>query len=158
MNRRSGLFLFNERMAGLNRNAKWMIVVAAVTLGLASWGVSLFTEYFDRSSISHTAIQDWLKWICASMYEYHSKTGRWPAGIDDLAETTLPARFPLWRETAKNIVFLWPKDLQADPKENAGVILAYYNAGLISEMGRVWVCWGDLRTEYIRKPTAPGKN
>jgi len=42
-----------------------------------------------------------------------------------------------------------PKDLKADPKENAGVLLAYQNAGLFNKLGRVWVCWGDLRTEHL---------
>jgi hypothetical protein len=47
------------------------------------------------------------------------------------------------------MVFLWPKDLQADPKDNAGMLLAYINGGLFNKLGRVWVCWGDLRTEHL---------
>ena len=27
--------------------------------------------------------------------------------------------------------------------------MTYNNAGLFSKLGRVWVCWGDLRTEYV---------
>ena len=43
----------------------------------------------------------------------------------------------------------WPKDLEPDPKENAGLVLPYDNGGLFARLGRVWVCWGDLRTEYV---------
>jgi hypothetical protein len=42
------------------------------------------------------------------------------------------------------------KNLKADPKDNAGLILAYHNKGLYARLGRVWVCWGDLRTECIK--------
>ena len=47
-------------------------------------------------------------------------------------------------------VVVWHKNLKADPKDNAGLILAYHNKGLYARLGRVWVCWGDLRTEYIK--------
>jgi hypothetical protein len=47
-------------------------------------------------------------------------------------------------------VIVWHQTLKHDPKNNAGYILAYLNKGLISELGRTWVCWGDLRTEYIK--------
>lgn len=46
-------------------------------------------------------------------------------------------------------VIVWHDDLKATPSENANVILAYHNKGLLTWVGRQWVCWGDLRTEYI---------
>ena len=53
-------------------------------------------------------------------------------------------------ERDETIVIPWHKNLKADPKDNAGLILAYHNKGLYARLGRVWVCWGDLRTEYIK--------
>ncbi len=47
------------------------------------------------------------------------------------------------------VIVLWPKDWPPNPKNSADKILAYYNAGLISEFGRQWACWGDLHTEYM---------
>ena len=38
------------------------------------------------------------------------------------------------------------------PKDNARVLLAYVGGGLFNELGRVWVCWGDLRTEHMPEP------
>jgi hypothetical protein len=29
--------------------------------------------------------------------------------------------------------------------------LAYDHAGLFNNLGQVWVCWGDLRTERMRE-------
>ena len=59
---------------------------------------------------------------------------------------------PYWKYELDNelIVVVWHKNLKSDPRENTGHILAYYNKGLISELGQSWVCWGDLRTEYIK--------
>lgn len=53
-------------------------------------------------------------------------------------------------------VILWPKNLKSDPRENQGIILAYHNDGLLASMGRVWVCWGDLRTEYLPREELQG--
>src|SRR5262249_21547987 len=110
----------------------------------------LAIDYFDRDSIAHISIRYQLKLFAESIYEYHSVTGRWPATIDDLAQTSLPDKTPPWRTTASLIVFRWPQNLNPDPKANVNVILLYYNAGLLSSLGRKWVCWGDLRTEYLR--------
>jgi hypothetical protein len=87
----------------------------------------------------------------SAMYEYHSATGRWPARLDDLAQTSLPQQSRLWRQSAQPIVFLWPQNLKPDPKDNANVLLAYHAGGLFNKLGRVWVCWGDLRTEHLRE-------
>ena len=92
-----------------------------------------------------------LKVFGSAMYEYHSQTGRWPTKLDDLADTSLPTQSRVWRQTANAIVFLWPQDLKPDPKENSQVLLAYWRGGVFNRFGRVWACWGDLRTERIRK-------
>jgi hypothetical protein len=51
-------------------------------------------------------------------------------------------------DSGTNVV-VWHDDLKPDPKDNADLILAYHNRGLLAWLGRHWVCWGDLRTEYI---------
>src|SRR5881227_3280043 len=38
-------------------------------------------------------------------------------------------------------------------KYNADVLLTYDRGGLSDKLGRVWVCWGDLRTERLRPST-----
>jgi hypothetical protein len=109
-------------------------------------------QYFDRSDVSHQSIQIWLKIYGDGMYEYHTKTGQWPSRIEDFAKTSLPVRFRYWKEMldTQTIVIVWHKKFKADPKDNGGLILAYHNKGLYSQLGRTWVCWGDLRTEYIK--------
>jgi hypothetical protein len=113
------------------------------------WLGQFVWDYFDPGSVAHQAMQFQLKLFGSAMYECHSASGRWPTSLDDLAQTSLPHRSNVWRQTANTMVFLWPQDLKADPKENAGVLLAYHNAGLFNKVGRVWVCWGDLRTEHM---------
>lgn len=56
-----------------------------------------------------------------------------------------------WRSGLQNgsIVVVWNDKLKPNPRDNSGVILAYHNKGLRAWLGRQWVCWGDLRTEYI---------
>jgi len=29
--------------------------------------------------------------------------------------------------------------------------MTYNKAGLFPKLGRVWVCWGDLRADYVRE-------
>jgi len=50
-----------------------------------------------------------------------------------------------------SVAVVWNSDLKLDPKDNASLLLTYNNAGLFSKLGRVWVCWGDLRTEYVKE-------
>jgi hypothetical protein len=108
-------------------------------------------RYMDRSDVAHQAIRIWLRLYGAAIYEYHANTGQWPSRADDLARTSLPQRFPYWRQGVDDqaIVLVWHKDLAPDPDANAGRILAYHNKGLYARLGRIWVCRGDLRTEYI---------
>ena len=42
------------------------------------------------------------------------------------------------------------QDLNPEPKGNGGALLAYWKGGLFNRFGRVWACWGDLRTERIK--------
>jgi hypothetical protein len=113
------------------------------------WCGGVVWDYFDPTSIAHVSMQYQLKLFGSAMYEYHSATGRWPASLDDLARTSLPQRSPTWRQSAQPVVFLWPQNLKPDPKANANVLLAYHEGGLFNKLGRVWVCWGDLRTEHL---------
>jgi hypothetical protein len=124
-------------------------VLAAAGIAILLWCARLAWDYFDRGSIAHQAIELHLKLFGAAMYEYHSATGQWPSSLNDLARTSLPARSHLWRQAAATLVFLWPEDLKPAPKDNAGVLLIYDRGGLFNRLGRVWVCWGDLRTEHM---------
>lgn len=126
---------------------KVAIGVAAVLVGAI-----LTCNYYgvDKQDISHT--QNYLRLYGSSIYEYHTLTGKWPSKVDDLARTSLAVKYPRWWKPqleSEADVIVWPKDLRPDPKENARVILVYHNKGLDAEMGRMWVCWGDLRTEWI---------
>jgi hypothetical protein len=124
-------------------------IVGGLGVVVLVWILAQAWDYFDYSSVAHQAMQVQLKLFGSAMYEYHAATGRWPTGLDDLAETSLPKTIYVWRQTATTLTFLWPKDLKPDPKDNADVLLAYTDVGLFNKLGRVWVCWGDLRTEHL---------
>jgi hypothetical protein len=129
---------------------------AAVGLGAVLVAVVTASNYYrvDRSDPSFT--QNYLRLYGASIYEYHDLTGKWPSAIDDLARTSLAVKYPHWWKSQLEIeadVIVWPRDLSPDPKENARAILVYHNRGLDAEAGRIWVCWGDLRTEWITPET-----
>ena len=127
---------------------KWKLF-AGVGFFALLWCAQVLWDYHDPESIAHVSIQYSLKMFGTAMYEYHSATGRWPASLEDLAQTSLARQSNLWRGTATTIVFLWPQDLKPDPKDNAGELLLYSDVGLFNKMGRMWVCWGDLRTEHM---------
>ncbi len=122
-------------------------------LGIAAVTIGIVWDYFNRDSIPHEAIRLHLKLTAASIYEFHHMAGRWPKSADDLALTSLPQRSPYWRTLIENgsVVVAWRSDLRPDPKDNAGLVLTYNNTGLFSKLGRVWICWGDLRTEYLNE-------
>jgi hypothetical protein len=131
------------------RRARWFIIGSTLLLV----PVLMIVRYADRNDVLHEAIKLWVRLYGDAVYEYNATTGQWPVQIDDLARTSLPQRFPYWKQRlAQNtIVMVWNKDLKSDPNDNASLILAYHNKGLYAELGRVWVCWGDLRTEYIKR-------
>jgi hypothetical protein len=130
------------------RQARLVLFGLAILLAV----VLPIVQYSNRSDVSHQSIQIWLKLYGDGIYEYHANTGQWPAQIEDLAKTSLSVKFRYWKEMldTQTIVIVWHKKLKVDSKDNAGLILAYHNKGLYSQLDRTWVCWGDLRTEYIR--------
>lgn len=128
---------------------KWKLVAALVIGGLALAAVVLF--YSGVADVASQAVEYQLKTFGQAIYEYHTITGNWPQDAEDLNRTSLPLRLRYWRATLDNgsIVIVWHKNLHSDPAANAGVVLVYHNRGLLAEMGHQWVCWGDLRNEYI---------
>jgi len=128
--------------------SRWMIVTALSVVALA---IGIYWDYFSRDSIPNEAIRLHLRLTASSIYEFHKARGRWPSSGDDLASTSLPQISPYWRSLIENgfVAVVWRTDLKPDPKDNASLVMTYHNAGLFSKLGRVWVCWGDLRTESI---------
>jgi hypothetical protein len=119
---------------------RWIlaVVVGAVAIAL----VAIRGPYSGVQDVAHEAVRLHLNLIGSSIYEYHAATGKWPTQIDDLERRS-------WFVNDA-MVIVWHKDLKPDPKDNARQILAYHDKGLIAEGGHKWVCWGDLRTEYIK--------
>jgi hypothetical protein len=129
---------------------KRIIAISAVAIAVAL--VVFLGPFSGVRDVAHEYAQLHLRLTASSIYEFHAATGKWPTQIDDLGKTSLPAKSPHWKTLLDDevIVVVWHKTLKPDPKDNDGQILAYYNKGLISERGQSWVCWGDLRTEYIK--------
>jgi hypothetical protein len=129
---------------------KWMLSVVAVAVAI--------TLIFSRGpfsgveDVAHETVRLHLDLFRSSIYEYHANTGKWPSQIDDLEMTSLPIKSPYWRSWFADdaVVIVWHKNLKPVPKDNACHILAYHNKGLIAQGGQKWVCWGDLRKEYIK--------
>ena len=130
------------------RRGIFIVVAAAVAIVL----LAILGPVSGVREVAHEATRLHLSFFGSSIYEYHSVTGKWPRQNGDLAITSLPAKSPYWRTMLDSEVdvIVWHKTLNPDPKDNAGQILAFHNKGLISAMGKSWVCWGDLRTEYIK--------
>ncbi len=110
-----------------------------------------FIRFYSISDLASESVALHLRLLGSSIYEYHASTGRWPDGAEDLVQTSLPLRSPSWKvmlDSGTNVI-VWHNDLKPDPAANADVVLAYHNRGLLAYFGRQWVCWGDLRTEYV---------
>ena len=122
-------------------------IILSACVVLFAFGVFIY----NSTDISHQAVSDRLKFLCEGIYQYRTATGSWPARVADLAGTPMALTMRYWDDDiySGRVVVLWPQDWPPNPKDNADKILAYYTAGLISEFGRQWVCWGDLRTEYL---------
>jgi hypothetical protein len=133
--------------------------IGFVGLGVLAILVGIYWNYFGPNSIPHEAIRLHLRLTASSIYEFQEATGRWPAAPDDLTSTSLPQTSPYWRTLIDNgsVAIVWNNDLKPDPADNASVVLTYHNAGLLSRLGRVWVCWGDLRTEYLEEDVLRAK-
>lgn len=127
-------------------------IVAVVAGAVAIALVVTLGPFSGLREVAHESTRLHLNLFGSSIYEYHAATGRWPTHIGDLAVTSLPAKSPHWRTMLDGEVdvIVWHKTLKPDPKDNASHILVYHNKGLIAERGQSWVCWGDLRTEYIK--------
>jgi hypothetical protein len=123
------------------------------TIGLGAVVVAVITAYNYQGvkEMADQSQQIYLRLYADSIYEYHTLTGKWPSKVDDLARTSLTLTNPHWKAQLdiEADVIVWPQDLKPDPKDNGHVILCYHNKGLDAEMGRMWVCWGNLRTECI---------
>lgn len=130
------------------RSVAIILVGAAVAIVLSA----IPSPFWGTTEVAHYTARLHLKLTVSSIYEYHAKMRQWPTRIDDLALTSLPIVSQHWREFLDDevIVIVWHKALKPDPKDNADRILAYYEKGRISKRGHKWVCWGDLRMEYIK--------
>ena len=128
---------------------RWTIFPA---LGIVAILIKLAWDYFSYDSIPHETIRLHLRLTASSIYEFHRAAGRWPTTADDLASTSLPQISPYWKTLIENdnVSIVWRSDLKPDPKDNAALVLTYNRTGLFPKLRRVWVCWGDLRTEYIK--------
>jgi hypothetical protein len=87
-----------------------------------------------------------------SVYEYHSRSGDWPRRVDDLAQTSLSREVPDWGSLLRQgeYVMVWHRNLKPKPRDNAHEILVYHGRDALAGSGYVWVCWGDLHTEYLK--------
>jgi hypothetical protein len=131
----------------MRRANKPTIVVAAVlVVGIVAY------NYYDVMWMSDVGSHSDMRLIGEGIYEYHAKTGKWPSKLDDLSVTSLPLTYPQWWTELLALdadAIVCPKSLKPDPKDNGHVILCYHSKGLDAERGRMWVCWGDLRTGPI---------
>jgi hypothetical protein len=110
---------------------------------------------YAQVEIATTSIQFDLRKIGESVYEARAKSGKWPAQIEDLAGTEylqMPHRRALLEEG--HFVVVWHQDLDPNPSANRNRVLAYDNGSLLSRLGRVWACRGDLRVERLHPEEA----
>jgi hypothetical protein len=124
-----------------------VVIIALAVLNYKARNIA----HLPISDVAHQAVSYRLKFLCEGIYQYRAATAHWPAKAADLAGTPMALQMRYWDDDiySGRVVVLWPRDWPANPRDNTGKILAYYNAGLISEFGKQWVCWGDLRTEYL---------
>ena len=105
---------------------------------------------YGQVDVATSSIKFDLQKIGESIYEARSKTGKWPKRIADL-EGTEYLRMPYRREALESGLFvvLWQQDLDTNPSANKNRILAYDNGSLLSRLGWVWACRGDLSTQRL---------
>ena len=128
---------------GLSRRGKILSVLAVI----ATVAVAFVYAQVD---IATKSIQFELRKIGESVYEAHSKSGKWPAQIADL-EGAEYLKMPHRRTMLEEGVFVvvWQQDLDQNPEANSNRVLAYDSSSLLWRFGRVWVCRGDLRIERM---------
>jgi hypothetical protein len=119
------------------------VVLAIVAAGIASF-------FFGTTDVAISSIKFDLKRIGESVYEAHSRSGKWPTQVADL-EGTEYLRMPYRKGILEQglYVVVWHEDLDANPDANRNRILAYDNGSLFSRFGMVWACRGDLRIERL---------
>ena len=123
-------------------------VLAAIATGIAA----AIAFAYGQVSVATESIRFDLQSIGRSVYEAHSKSGKWPTRIDDLNDTEylkMPYRKTMLGYGA--FVVVWQDDLASEPAANRDRVLAYHDRGLLSRFGSVWVCRGDLRTERMSR-------
>jgi hypothetical protein len=127
--------------------------VILVTLGIVALLSGIYWYYFSYDSIPHQTIRLHLRLTASSIYDFHNRTGRWPTVADELATTSLPHISPYWKTLIEDgtVAIVWRTDLKPDPKDNAALVMTYNSNGLFPKLGRLWICWGDLRTEYVKE-------
>ena len=119
-------------------SAVLLCVAIAIAFGYAQIDTAAKSIRFD------------LRKIGESVYEARSKSGKWPVQIADLEGTeylSMPHRRTMLEEGL--FVVVWQQDLDPNPEANRNRVLAYDNGSLLSRLGSVWVCRGDLRTERM---------
>jgi hypothetical protein len=127
-------------------NIATIVVAAVLVVGIVA------CNYYDVMWMSNVGAHADMRLYGEGIYEYHAKTGKWPSKMDDLSITSLPLKYPLWWADTLALdanIIVCPKNLKPDPKDNGHLVLCYHNKGVEAERGRMWVCWGDLRTEPI---------
>jgi hypothetical protein len=127
-------------MAGRFGRRMWLS--AALIAGLALTAGS--------ANVASQSIQFDLRTIGESIYEAHTRTGRWPARVDDL-EGTAYLRLPYRRDLLERDAFVvvWQPDLTPDRVANRDRILAYDNTSVFARLGWIWACRGDLSIDRI---------
>lgn len=136
----------------MSRRGKILSVVLAVVTVAVAFA-------YAQIDIATKSIRFDLRKIGESVYEARSKSGKWPAQIADL-EGTEYLKMPHRRAMLEDgfFIVLWQQDLDPDPEANRDRVLAYDNGSLLSRLGRVWACRGDLRVERIGAAEVPALN
>jgi len=121
-----------------------------IIIGAGALLIFIGVYIYNTMDVSSQAIRYRLGALGASIYECQAATGHWLGKAEDLAGTSMAVRLRYWQDDLQSgrVVVLWPHNLKPNPKDNRDRILSYFTGGLISTLGN-WVCWGDLRTEYL---------
>jgi hypothetical protein len=132
----------------------WWANRATIGVGAVLVAALMASNYYHVREMTDLSQQASLRLYGEGIYEYHALTGKWPSKMNDLDRTSLPLQYPHWWKAQLDIeadVIACLKNLKPDPKANGDVILCYHHKGLDAEQGRMWVCWGDLRTTWITR-------
>ena len=120
--------------------AKTSKITAIAGGSLALVGVVALAMY-NLSGIGHSTVQLIPLEDGPMAFQSGRSGGDFPAAAESVLEANAGQG---------TFVVVWHSDLKPEPNDNAGVVLVYHDEGLLARLGRVWVCWADLRTEYIK--------